>query len=233
MKESAAKELLDLVRDGYNEIAADFDATRRKELWPEMRRFAGAVKVGEKILDAGCGNGRLLEALKDKEIEYLGIDNSRNLLALARRNYPAQKFLEADILDLRALPDSYFDRIFCLAVLSHLPTRARRIKALKQLSLKLKPGGEIIISAWNLNNNPRYCPLIFKNILFKILGKHKFGWRDLVFTWKGADGQAAGQRYYYVFSSHELKKTIRATDLKIKEFFKNKFNYWLVLRKEE
>ncbi|MFA5000523.1 MAG: methyltransferase domain-containing protein [Patescibacteria group bacterium] len=233
MKESAAKELLDLVRDGYNEIAVDFDATRRKELWPEMRRFAVAVKDGEKILDAGCGNGRLLEALKDKKIEYLGIDNSKNLLALARRNYPAQNFLEADILDLRALPDGYFDQIFCLAVLSHLPTRARRVEALRQLALKLKPGGEIIISVWNLKNNPRYRPLIFKNILFKILGKHKFGWRDLVFTWKDSRGKEIGQRYYYVFSPRELKKTVIGADLKIKEFFKNKFNYWLVLRREE
>ncbi|MFH1192254.1 MAG: class I SAM-dependent methyltransferase [bacterium] len=40
------------------------------------------VKNGMKILDIGCGNGRLLQALENRGIEYVGVDNSRNLISI-------------------------------------------------------------------------------------------------------------------------------------------------------
>jgi SAM-dependent methyltransferase len=87
MKKEIQEKLLKLVRDGYDEIAEDFSVTREKKLWPEIVKLASQVKDGDAVLDVGCGNGRLFDALKDKEIYYLGIDGSAKLIEIAKNNY--------------------------------------------------------------------------------------------------------------------------------------------------
>jgi ubiquinone/menaquinone biosynthesis C-methylase UbiE len=234
MKQETVTSLLALVKQNYNEIAADFDATRKKEIWPKVLDFAADIKDGDKILDVGCGNGRLLEALKGKEVEYLGIDNSTELIKIARRNYPGEKFVEGDLLDLQAITDNNFDYIFCLAVLPHIPSQKLRIKALEELRGKLGPQGRIILSVWNLwsraAGKDKLRRLILKNGLLKISGRTKLDLGDLVFPWKNSRGEAVSNRYYHVFTKLELRDLAHKTGLRFKSLKKDKFNYWLVLK---
>jgi predicted TPR repeat methyltransferase len=51
---------------------------------PAMLALAGDV-AGRRILDAGCGAGPLLAALRDRGALVTGIDKSAGMLALARR----------------------------------------------------------------------------------------------------------------------------------------------------
>ena len=64
-----------------------------------------------KILDAGCGYGRMSEWVKD----YTGIDFSPDFIALAQKRYPDKKFV---IGDLRKLPfkDREFDWAVCISI---------------------------------------------------------------------------------------------------------------------
>ncbi|MBI2459383.1 MAG: class I SAM-dependent methyltransferase [Parcubacteria group bacterium] len=87
MDKQTEKYLLNLVKRNYEEIAADFDLTRKKQLWPELLRLTEPVKNGDRVLDVGCGNGRLLEAFGEKKISYLGVDNSEKLIETARKNF--------------------------------------------------------------------------------------------------------------------------------------------------
>ena len=231
MEEKKAKELLELVKRNYQEIAAEFDSTRKKEIWPEIREFASRVKSGSSVLDLGCGNGRLLEAFIDTEIKYLGVDNSSELIKLAKTNYPEREFIIADMLELEKVPNNNFDFIFCLAALQHIPSRELRIKALNIMITKLKSGGEIIISNWNLWGNKKYKPLLLKNYWLKLIGKNKLGFNDLVFPWKGVSGQELSDRYYHAFTKKELKKIARLVGLKIMILRRDKYNFWLVLKK--
>lgn len=234
MKKEKAQKLLELVRNNYQDIAADFDATRKKEIWPEIRTFADKVKNGDRVLDLGCGNGRLLEALKDKEIDYLGVDNSSALIFLAKNNYPAQKFIIGDILALDGLketPDNYYDFIFCLAALQHIPSRELRITALKNMAAKLKVGGEIIISNWNLWAHKKYRSRLIKNYFLKIIGRNELEPNDLVFPWKNSRGEEKTDRYYHAFTGRELKELARAAGLKTSSLKKDKHNLWLILKK--
>jgi len=233
MDQKTTAKLLTLVKRNYQEIAADFDATRRKELWPEISRQAAAAKNNSDILDAGCGNGRLLEALSDKRINYLGFDNSSALIELAKRNYPGREFMVADILSLNAsLPDREFDYIFCLAVLPHIPSQTLREEALRQLKDRLKPDGRLIISAWNLWGNKKYRPLIYKSYWHKLWGKSDLDFKDLIFPWKNAQGQEVSQRYYHAFTSGELKRLGQSVGLQIIEQKKDFNNYWLILQRK-
>ncbi len=198
-----------------------------------MLDFAADIKNGDKVLDAGCGNGRLLEAFSDKQIEYLGIDNSAALLRLAKANYPNYNFQEldlsaADFADANFLAGRKFDFIFCIAVLQHLPGTALRIQALKNLKKLLVPGGRLLISNWNLWNGPKRS-LLFKQAIKRIIGLNKLDFGDLIFPWKNSAGEEVSERYYHAFNGRELKSLAAQAGFKVKLFKKDQHNYWLVL----
>ncbi len=231
MNKEIEKKLLEIVRKNYEEVASSFNQTRKKPIWPELSKLTEQVKEGDKVLDAGCGNGRLLEAFQGKEIKYLGVDFSSELIKKARENYPEEKFLEGDILNLGKIEEVNFDYVFSVAVLHHLPGKDLRIRALKQLKNKAKPGAGIIITNWNLWSQRWSRRLILKFLILKIFGKHKMDFGDILFDWKGNKETGYSQRYYHAFRKRELKKLARQADLKIKKNYKDKFNYYLVLEK--
>jgi len=230
MDKATADNLLKIVHDNYNEIAADFNLTRKKEIWPEIIRLAEGVKDGDKVLDLGCGNGRLLEALKDKKIEYLGVDNSEELIKLAQKNYPGYKFIVADILNLENIESQKFDYIFCLATLQHLPSQDLRIKVLREIKLLLSDQGQIVISNWNMWAQRKYRFLILKTFLNRLIGKNKLEFGDILFPWKNSRGEIMSERYYHAFRKRELLKLARQAGFRDINIYKDSFNYWMVLR---
>lgn len=182
MDKQTQKNLLEVVKRNYEEIAEDFSETRKKHLWPELSRLTRDIKDGDKILDAGCGSGRMLEALKDKKIDYLGVDASEKLIKLAGERYQTAgsefqvssfKFQVCDILELSKIPEINFDYVFCAAVLHHLPGEDLRLAALKQLKNKIKPEGKIIITVWNLWSQKKFRKIIIRTELLKLFSKLK------------------------------------------------------------
>ncbi len=233
METKKVKELLELVKRNYNEIAANFDATRKKEIWPEIRKIAADVKEGASVLDVGCGNGRLLEVFKDKKINYLGFDNSEELIKIAKNNYPTSHFLVADILNLEQVEDKKFDYVFCLAVIQHIPSRELRLEALRQMAKRLNENGNLVISTWNLWQSPKHRSLLFKNFWLKVFGKYSLDFNDLLFPWKNSGGEAISDRYYHAYTKKELKKLARLANLRIIRLDKDSHNYWLILKKKK
>lgn len=228
MDKQTQNELLEVVRRNYREIADDFSETRRKYSWPEVVKLAEAVKDGDRVLDVGCGNGRLLEVFKDKTVDYLGVDASADLLEIAAKQYQEYKFVAGDILRLGEIPDIEFDFVFCLAVMHHLPGRELRVAALKQLKNKIKKDGKIILTVWNLWSRKKYRRLIWKFVLLKLIKKNKMDFSDIVFDWKNEGGRT---RYYHAFRKRELKKAIKGADMKIVRLYKDRYNYYAILKK--
>jgi len=243
MDRQTQKQLLDIVKRNYEEIADDFSETRKRHLlplWGELVKITENIKDGDKILDAGCGNGRLLEVLKDKEINYLGVDSSEKLINIAKSRFqttntqrlkPNIQFQVGDILELGKVSEINFDYVFCIAVLHHLPGKDLQIAALKQLKNKIKPTGKIIITTWNLWSQKKYRKLILKFILLKVIKKNKMDIGDILFDWKNSQGEIVSQRYYHAFRKRELKKIIKKAGLKIEKIYKDKYNYYMILRK--
>lgn len=230
MKEQQIQELLKVVKDNYQEIAVDFDMTRQKLIWPELTKIVAKTKAGDSVLDVGCGNGRLLEAFQDKNINYLGVDNSLELITLAQKNYPNHKFLVKDILDLSSL-DKKYDLVISVAVLHHLPSFELHCQALRQMLSVTKDGGQIMFSVWRLWNNKKYQGLLLKNIWRKVTGRHELEVGDLLFSWKNKHGQAVSQRYYHAFTKRELKKLLRVVDCYNFKLITEAHNYWVIINK--
>ena len=132
MKVATKEKLLKIVHDNYREIAAAFDVTRKKYIWPELEKVLSSLKDNDSLLDVGCGNGRLVENLKNRQIDYLGVDSSEELIKLAKVNYPDNNFLVTDVLNLNTI-NKKFDLVISVAVLHHLPSLELRLKALEQL----------------------------------------------------------------------------------------------------
>ncbi len=229
MKKDKEKELLGLVKKNYSEIAADFDRTRKKRLWPELLKLSSNIKDGAKILDAGCGNGRLIEAFLQKHVSYFGFDNSAELISLAKKNYPAYEFVVDDILEQKTVKENFFDIIFCIAVIPHLPGKENRVKALRLLSSKLNSGGKLIISFWDLRSNAKYRRQIFSASLKKFFGFNKLDYGDLLFDWQGKE---KSRRYYHAFTEPEIISLIKESNLLVEKLYRADNNFWLIAKKK-
>jgi trans-aconitate methyltransferase len=54
------------------------------------------IEKGMKILDLGCGNGALAEKMADFGADVIGMDASREMLEVAKNNYPELTFIQDD-----------------------------------------------------------------------------------------------------------------------------------------
>ena len=230
MKKRVQQKILDLVKKNYNEIASDFDMSRKKKIWPKTEELCLGVKNGGRILDLACGNGRLVESFQGKEIDYLGIDISEELIKLAKNNYPNYIFKVGDLLALKNVvpKNQKYDYIFCLAALQHIPGKEARIKVLQDAKLLLVDSGTIIISNWNLWES-KHCKKIFKQAVLKILGFNRLDFKDVIFFWKDSKGNKTSKRYYHAFTKKELISLAKKAGFKQIKVEKDKYNYWLIL----
>ncbi len=206
-----SKAIIHKTREDYNRIASLFSGTRY-DLWDELKQFEKLVKDGQNILDWGCGNGRLLFLLKDKNVKYFGLDQSDELVKIARSKWAAdvesgKANFSSTIIDDKKFSADFFDLVFMIASFHHLPDEATRLDLLNKIYLEMKSGGQIVITVWNLESDWAQSKL--KS------GWSKMGENEYIIPWKDTDGKIISERYYHHFSKEELE------GLLLKAGFKN------------
>ncbi|HVN37161.1 MAG TPA: class I SAM-dependent methyltransferase [Myxococcota bacterium] len=161
MDDATALALNELNQALYRDRAAEWDAVRARP-WRGFARVAralGAVPPGPlRVLDVGCGNGRLAAALAEAlgprrdELAYRGVDASEPLLARARERAPrGARFDVADFVASApevALPRGPFELVALFGVLHAVPGRARRRALLEAAALRTAPGALLALSRW-------------------------------------------------------------------------------------
>lgn len=97
-----------------------------------------------KILDAGCGEGHLIDVMQQgrPDAEYYGFDVTKVAVESAMARCPYAKIQQGDIASL-PIPDGFFDVITCTEVLEHVIDYESVIKELRRI---LKPGGYLILT---------------------------------------------------------------------------------------
>ncbi|GGR83967.1 methyltransferase [Streptomyces nojiriensis] len=135
------------VQEFFGARAADWD-----------RRFPGdepafttavtefGLRPGDRVLDAGCGTGRAMTALRaavGPAGTVLGVDLTPQMLAAARR---AGRDAEGALLlaDVARLPlrDEVLDAVFAAGLIAHLPDPGAN---LRELARVVRPGGGLAL----------------------------------------------------------------------------------------
>lgn len=131
-----------VVESGYDEIHQLYHERRVKNFWsvrPDINALVKRLSKGDSILDVGCGSGYIASILEKQGFKVTGIDVSRKMLELAKKNAPSSRFLKMDMRTL-GFPPRSFDGVICLYSIIHVPRRFHQ-GILKGFHRVLKPGG--------------------------------------------------------------------------------------------
>ncbi len=133
--------------DTYNEVAELYDAVFtdirvRKDEWDWLNQHLPESR-DIRVLDIGCGNGALLNALSDQITEGIGVDESAAILEQARKRNAEISNLKFEIIRGPVLPfeDATFDVAISLMSFRYLDWDP----LLAEIKRVTKPGGKFLI----------------------------------------------------------------------------------------
>jgi SAM-dependent methyltransferase len=131
------------IADGYARWAGTYDRPLRLFAIeaPPLRRLLDGLPPGA-VLDAACGSGRHSAYLAERGHTVTGVDQSPEMLALAREKVPGGRFLPGDLLSL-PLDDGSVDAAVCALALVHVADVG---SAIAELARVVRPGGRIVIT---------------------------------------------------------------------------------------
>ena len=238
MKPQTVLRLLQINRDFYSKFARAFSDTR-SERQSNLDWIIAGIPEGVKVLDAGCGNGRLALALDRarKKIDYVGVDASAEMITIAReragrlQNVRAEFFV-GDLADpnwAHAIHARAFDRVIALAVLHHLPSFELRTRAVADFARMLAPRGQIALTNWQFMQDERQSKKI---VAWELVGidAQELEEGDALLAWKRG---GVGYRYCHQVTKVEIEKVARECGLRtVRQFSADgKLNLSSVLEK--
>jgi SAM-dependent methyltransferase len=133
------------IRTSYDTVAESYaKMVRAGEPWEGsmLAAFAGLVPAG-RILDAGCGPGRVTARLHSLGLPAFGVDLSSGMIEIARRDHPDLEFVVGSMIELD-LTDGELAGILSWWSIVHLPREVLPL-ALAEFHRVLAPGGQLLV----------------------------------------------------------------------------------------
>lgn len=126
----------------------DFFASGRRTLAEEILTDMTNICQGKepsrmRVLEIGCGAGRVTRALAGLFGEVHGVDVSGEMVALAREalnDMPHARVYQNNGMDLSIVPVANFDFAFSTIVFQHIPSREVIENYVREVHRLLKPG---------------------------------------------------------------------------------------------
>lgn len=186
---------MEIVKSFYENNAERFSDTRFC-LWDSVRDFSENFKNTDLVCDAGCGNGKNIKYFQDK-CNIIGFDNCTKLIQICKNK--GFNVIYSDILDI-PFDNNTFEYVICIAVIHHLDSEEKHIKAINELMKILKKDGKLLITLWayesddyskkkkfkkghnyiNFDKNERYYyiydNIMLINMLKKLKYEYKYWW---------------------------------------------------------
>jgi len=167
---------------------------------------------GSKILDLGCGVGRVTMELLKAGAEVTSLDNSQKMLAITEDKAKAASLdkrlrcVKSDASE-NPLPDASYDVVICVGLLEHLPLQVRS-KTLEHLDRVLMPGGAsyIIVNNENslfLRRNASY-EMTTQEINGYFVGIIGLAYVQEFFGERGSKLSVLGSNLFYSYVRHTL-----------------------------
>jgi SAM-dependent methyltransferase len=154
---------------GYSDPAA-LHGYRTLGLFPAEARLVDAhFPPGGTVLDLGCGTGRTSIPLWKLGFRVHAVDITPAMIAAARAvaaRYRADLALHVQDAQELAFPDASFDgALFSYNGIGHLPRRAGKLAALREIRRVLRPGAAFVFSVHHLCCRSREARLWRRQLL--------------------------------------------------------------------
>ena len=240
MNSATSQALLRLNRAFYERFADEFARSRTPEQ-PGWQRLLAYLPEQGRVLDVGCGHGRLARLLDQqrRRVIYVGVDSSPQLLAIARSDTAdltvPTALVEADVTApgwIERLPAGHFDAVVALALLHHIPGRQGRRDLLAQLAGLLAEEGVLALSTWQFMNEAR---LLRKIVPWSAAGLTPDDVEpgDFLLDWRRG---GLGLRYCHLVDESELTGLASQVGLAVEALFQDdgqarNLNLFAVLRR--
>jgi SAM-dependent methyltransferase len=134
-------------KDGHSEWYVERFRTLAREgadLEGEARLVDAMAERASRVLDAGCGTGRVSGALHDRGHDVVGVDADARLVAAAEEDHPGPDYRVGDLAQLELDVDP-FDVVVCAGnVMVFLAPGSERT-VLERLRAHTRPGGRLVI----------------------------------------------------------------------------------------
>ena len=144
--------------EGWERVACKYDSTwstsTRQFIKPLLD--AAGVSSGMSLLDVGCGPGYVSVAALERGAGPIGLDFSKEMIAIAMKMWPKIEFREGDAQNL-PFPDGNFDRVVANFALLHLANPER---ALAEACRVLRPGGCFGFTTWAKTSENPFVQLV-------------------------------------------------------------------------
>lgn len=112
------------------------------------------LKPTDRVLELGCGVGRIGREIAPHVAHWHGTDISANMIDVARerlRDHANVGFTELAQSNLQPLADASFDKAYCVAVFIHMD-KEDFFLYLEEMARVVKPGGLIYFDVWNMTS---------------------------------------------------------------------------------
>jgi len=177
------------------------------------------IKRNSRVVDLGCGTGRVIISVARRGYRGLAIDLSSSMLSIVRAKAADEALpiqcLRANLVDLGCLTDNSCSAAICLfSTLGMIHGRDNRHQCLLHMRRILQPGGLLVLHVHNYWYNlfDRGGPWWILKNAFRALLRGDVERGDKVFEYRGVPNM-----FLHVYRQGELRQALRRAGFHIQE----------------
>lgn len=184
----------------------------RRFIWLRKKRLSQfSIEKNDKLLDLGCGDGLNISVLKSMGIKnVVGLDMSKNLIKIAKRNNPDIKFF-VGLMENLPFENETFSVILVDSVFHHIMDYPNNIKEIRRV---LKHGGLLCFIEPHQSVLRRLLDFVSTQKFVKlipVLNERSIGYlgeKNLMTHWLDTENKFLSQLEKYGFKKNFCKRDL-------------------------